>query len=300
MTRLLRKQAAIRSAVRRGLLGPERPVGMFFDLDDFTEQIRALKEAFPPNFEHCMAVKAQPTRRIMERAVAEGLGLECASIGELTQALRTGCAPSRIVFDSPIKTEAELRLALERGVPFNIDNWQELDRVVALGGGTSAPIGLRINPQVGAGDNAALSTGTATSKFGIGLEDDREAIVNAYRKYPWLTMAHIHTGSQGVSFELAARGIRRVVDLVLDVNRELAAQQQQQQEQQIRTLDIGGGVSVNFASEAITPTFAAYAAQLKGCARVSALQRPCLLAAITVRRLAMCPFSLLQSAPLDY
>ena len=62
MTRLLRKQAAIRSAVRRGLLGAERPVCMFFDLDDFTEQIRSLKEAFPSNFEHCMAVKAQPTR----------------------------------------------------------------------------------------------------------------------------------------------------------------------------------------------------------------------------------------------
>ena len=73
MTRLLRKQAAIRSAVRRGLLSAERPVCMFFDLDDFTEQIRSLKDAFPSNFEHCMAVKAQPTRRIMERAVAEGL-----------------------------------------------------------------------------------------------------------------------------------------------------------------------------------------------------------------------------------
>jgi diaminopimelate decarboxylase len=39
-----------------------------------------------------------------------------ASLGELAQALRVGFDPSKVVFDSPAKTRAELAYALEAGV----------------------------------------------------------------------------------------------------------------------------------------------------------------------------------------
>ncbi len=58
----------------------------------------------------------------------------------------------------------------------NADNPQELSRLDALvaeraaaGQTPGAPLGLRINPQVGTGAIGAMSTATATSKFGVAL-----------------------------------------------------------------------------------------------------------------------------------
>lgn len=50
--------------------------------------------------------------------------------------------------------------------------------------------------QVGAGAIATHSTGTATSKFGIGLQDDRRRVIEAYKRNKWLNAVHVHVGSQ--------------------------------------------------------------------------------------------------------
>jgi diaminopimelate decarboxylase len=49
---------------------------------------------------------------------------------------------------------------------------------------------------VGAGKISSHSTGTATSKFGIGLQDDRKRVLDAYSRNPWLNAVHVHVGSQ--------------------------------------------------------------------------------------------------------
>ena len=64
-------------------------------------------------------------------------------------------------------------------------------------------LGIRINPQVGAGTIAAFSTAGATSKFGVGLEDHRDDLLQLYKQNPWLSMIHCHVGSQGVALELS-------------------------------------------------------------------------------------------------
>ncbi len=65
---------------------------------------------------------------------------------------------------------------------------------------TRSPLGVRVNPQIGAGSIGALSTATATSKFGVALRDEgaRAWLVRAYLDRPWLTRLHTHSGSQGV------------------------------------------------------------------------------------------------------
>ena len=67
---------------------------------------------------------------------------------------------------------------------------------------------------------------------------------------------HTHIGSQGCSLQLMVAGIRRVVDLVLDINRRVG-------KQQIDTIDIGGGLPVNFADDNVSPTFSEYADALR-------------------------------------
>lgn len=117
-------------------------------------------------------------------------------------------------------------------------------------------IGIRVNPQVGTGTIVQMSTAGKQSKFGIGVEDIGDALFAAVRSRPWITSMHCHVGSQGCPLDLIAAGIRRMVDTALQVNREAGRQQ-------IRTLNIGGGLPVNFKTEEISPTFADYAAVLR-------------------------------------
>ncbi len=121
-----------------------------------------------------------------------------------------------------------------------------------------SPLGLRVNPQVGGGAIEALSTATATSKFGVALRDPgaREWVVRAYLDRPWLTRLHAHTGSQGIPLPLMAEGVRETYALAEEINARAGRRQ-------IDTLDIGGGLPVNFASDATTPTFAEYVRVLR-------------------------------------
>jgi len=111
-----------------------------------------------------------------------------------------------------------------------------------------------VNPQVGGGSIEATSTATATSKFGVALRDEgaREWVVRAYADRPWLRRLHAHTGSQGIPLSLMAQGVAETYALAEEINRRLGRPQ-------IDTLDIGGGLPVNFGSDDTTPTYAQYA-----------------------------------------
>lgn len=257
-----RKAAAAEVAVARGLVGEEQPVAGFIDVDGLRETIARLQGAFPDHFMHAFACKAGSIASVLRLVRDAGMGCEVASPGELALAEAAGFAPERIVFDSPAKSRAEIAQALGRGMALNIDNFQELARVdawMARHPGCGSTIGIRVNPQVGGGRIAAMSTATDTSKFGIGLEDpgNRAAIVDAYRQRPWLTAIHAHVGSQGCPLELIGQGIARTVALAQEINAAGA---------QVTTVDIGGGLPVNFSSDAMQPDFADYAAMLRDAA----------------------------------
>jgi diaminopimelate decarboxylase len=157
-----------------------------------------------------------------------------------------------------------LRNALRLGVAVNADNFAELARIDALlhdaASGAAPPptIGLRINPQVGAGSIEAMSTASARSKFGVPLRDEggRQAILEAFDRYPWLTRLHVHVGSQGCPLELIAAGIRAVYELAGQLDAAAGTQR-------VASIDIGGGLPVNFADDRVWPTFAEYAETLR-------------------------------------
>jgi diaminopimelate decarboxylase len=253
-------ERVLQAAIESGFLDEDRPLAAFVDTQAVNDTIRSLKEAFPPHFEHMFAAKANTMRRALELVKSAGMGCEVASPGELEQALRTGFRPQDIVFDEPAKTPAALRKVFEAGVNLNIDNFQEFSRVKKLreASGHDMDIGFRINPQVGWGSIGAMSTATPSSKFGIPLDDEgnREAIIACYRDNPWLNSLHTHVGSQGCALELMAEGVGKVTTLAEEIN-SLAG------DQQVRSIDIGGGLPVNFESDDVTPTFADYAGALR-------------------------------------
>lgn len=252
-----------------GLAGPESPVVGLLDIHGIRSGAAALRAAFeevtPPGTSvlHAFAVKAAPLVPVLRLLADEGIGAEVASPGELALARAAGVRPAHTVLDSPAKTPAELREALAIGIAVNADNPQELARLDALvrSAPTASPLGLRVNPQTGAGSIGALSTATATSKFGVALRDEgaREWVVRAFLDRPWLNRLHTHSGSQGVPLELMAEGVRAVHELAEEINAAAGRQQ-------IDTIDIGGGLPVNFSSDGETPTYAEYARLLKATA----------------------------------
>ncbi|MFF3347610.1 diaminopimelate decarboxylase [Streptomyces sp. NPDC002779] len=260
--RAARRDEAVRAAVEQGLLGPDAPIVGLLDVTGIREAAAGLRAAFDavtaPGTPvlHAFAVKATPLVPVLRLLHEAGIGAEVASPGELALARAAGLPPERTVLDSPAKTPAELREALALGIAVNADNPQELDRIDALmrSAPSSSPLGIRVNPQVGAGAIEALSTATATSKFGVALRDEgaREWVVRAYRERPWLTRLHAHTGSQGVPLSLMARGVAETYQLAEEINDWIGRRQ-------IDTIDIGGGLPVNFASDLTTPTYAQYA-----------------------------------------
>ncbi|MEV5437947.1 diaminopimelate decarboxylase [Streptomyces sp. NPDC052682] len=264
--RVARREGAVRAAVEQGLLGPGSPLVALLDVTGIREAAAELRAAFDAVTAsgtpvlHAFAVKATPLVPVLRLLREEGVGAEVASPGELALARAAGVPAAMTVLDSPAKTPAELREALALGIAVNADNGQELDRLDRLmrSAATRSPIGLRANPQIGAGSIEALSTATATSKFGVALRDEgaREWVVRAYLDRPWLTRLHAHTGSQGVPLSLMARGVAQTYALAEEINRRAGRRQ-------VDTIDIGGGLPVNFASDATTPTYAQYARLLR-------------------------------------
>ncbi|MCP3820530.1 diaminopimelate decarboxylase [Streptomyces sp. A3M-1-3] len=258
----VRRDQAVRAAVEQGLLTGAEPVVCLLDVAGIRASAAALHAAFEAvtrpgtTVLHAFAVKAAPLVPVLRLLSAAGIGCEVASAGELALARAAGVLPSRTVLDSPAKTPGELREALALGIAVNADSAQELARLDAFVPTAPAgpPLGLRVNPQIGGGSIGALSTATATSKFGVALRDEgaRAWVVRTYRERPWLTRLHTHTGSQGVPLELMAQGVREVYELAEEINAAVG-------HRQVDTLDIGGGLPVNFASDDETPTFSEYA-----------------------------------------
>ncbi|MFJ2178711.1 diaminopimelate decarboxylase [Streptomyces sp. NPDC087851] len=280
-----RRDRAVRAAVEQGLISDATPLIALLDVAGIRSSAAALRTAFAevtaPGTPvlHAFAVKAAPLVPVLRLLAAEGIGAEVASPGELALARAAGVRADRTVLDSPAKTTAELREAFALGIAVNADNPQELARLDALVAAAPAgsapadttssgaaphsapaapPCGLRVNPQLGAGSIGALSTATATSKFGVALRDEgaRAWVIQAYLDRPWLTRLHTHSGSQGIPFDLMAQGVRTLYELAEEINAAAGRRQ-------IDTLDIGGGLPVNFASDEETPTYAAYARLLR-------------------------------------
>ncbi|MGW0204368.1 diaminopimelate decarboxylase [Streptomyces sp. NPDC003233] len=260
--RAARRDEAVRAAVEQGLLGPDAAVVGLLDVTGIRESAAALRAAFDAVVPsgtpvlHAFAVKASPLVPVLRLLHEAGIGAEVASPGELALTRAAGVPAASTVLDSPAKTQAELREALALGIAVNADNPQELDRLDALvrSAPTASPLGLRVNPQVGGGTIGATSTATETSKFGVALRDEgaREWVVRAYLDRPWLTRLHAHTGSQGIPLALLARGVAETYALAEEINERAGRRQ-------IDTLDIGGGLPVNFAAETTAPSYAQYA-----------------------------------------
>ena len=251
-----------RALGEKGLIEETDTALVFYDLSALESRLKTLVSVFPSNTLHAAAIKANPLTKILWMLRDIGVGLEAASLPELYLAECAGFPPERIVFDSPAKTVPELAYALKAGVHINADNLRELERIAWLLNSmeSRSTIGLRINPQVGAGTIESTSVAAGYSKFGVPLADERDSLVEAFLSYDWLNGVHLHVGSQGCEVAMLVEGARRVLDFAEEVNESF---QRPGVERKIDVFNIGGGLPVSYHWNEAAPTLEEYCERLQ-------------------------------------
>lgn len=249
------KTLAMQAAVEQGLLHENQPHIALVNTQGIIETVQSLQNAFPENTRHCFAVKANPYKKILKVLKKAGMGAEVASSPELELALKTKFPSEQIIFDAPVKTNQEIDRALSQGIDFNLDNFQELERVAEWfeEHSSASNIGFRINPQIDSDSIKSTDSEPLTSKLGIGLNDkgNQKKIIDACQKHPWITCICIQIDSMGSPIESLSKSISIAYSLAEKINASL-------EKDQISKLDIGGGLAIDFNHDEI-PDFAAYA-----------------------------------------
>jgi diaminopimelate decarboxylase len=225
----------------------------------------ALRSALEPLDDPLIAyaVKANPNSAVVATLARCGLGADVVSGGEYRRARAAGIAADKIVFSGVGKTEAEMRLALEGGLyQFNIESLAEAEMLsaVAAGMGKRAEVGFRVNPDVGAGGHAKITTGSAENKFGIAIGDAVAAYTQAAR-LPGLRIQGIavHIGSQLTSLDPLERAFGRVGQLIRELRHAGHV---------ITVADLGGGLGVPYdPDQPPPPTPADYGAMVSRVTR---------------------------------
>ncbi|MEH6471499.1 MAG: diaminopimelate decarboxylase [Halopseudomonas sp.] len=192
----------------------------------------------------CYAVKANSNIAVLNILARLGAGFDIVSIGELERVVHAGGDPSRIVFSGVAKQPVEIRRALELGIHcFNVESESELDRLNQVAGemGRSAPVSLRINPDVDANTHPYISTGLKENKFGIDINRALE-VYNKAHALPNLAVIGVdcHIGSQLTELTPFLDALDRLL-LLIDQLAEHGIV--------LKHLDLGGGLGVCYADE---------------------------------------------------
>jgi diaminopimelate decarboxylase len=194
----------------------------------------------------CYAVKANSNLAVLNVLARLGSGFDIVSGGELERVLAAGGVPEKIVFSGVGKTEPEMARALAAGIYcFNVESEAELETLNEVAGrlGKSAPVSLRVNPDVDPDTHPYISTGLKESKFGIPIER-AAAVYQRARELGHLALRGVdcHIGSQITTLQPFVDALERVLALMgelADAGIEL------------EHLDLGGGLGIGYGTEAV-------------------------------------------------
>ncbi|MFO7921236.1 MAG: diaminopimelate decarboxylase [Nioella sp.] len=209
----------------------------------------------------CYAMKANSNQAVLKTLAGLGAGMDVVSGGEYARAKAAGVPGERIVFAGVGKTRADMRAALEGGIrQFNVESEPEMRALseVATSMGTTAPITIRVNPDVDARTHEKIATGKSENKFGVPVARAREVYAEAAR-LPGLEVVGIdvHIGSQLVELAPFEQAYLKVAELT----RVLRADGHD-----IRRLDLGGGLGIPYTrSNEAPPLPTDYGALIKRC-----------------------------------
>jgi diaminopimelate decarboxylase len=213
------------------------------------ERLRAALDAERVAHDAFFAIKANRFAPLVTFLKLQGrCGIDACSPAELIYARQAGFEEAEISYTGTSVSETDLDcLQQHPGVHVNCDSISTIRRL-----GRRCPgrrIGIRINPELGAGYNEKLRyAGDKPTKFGIYRDRFDEALETARDARMRVETLHFHIGSgyQGDAVEVLDRVLERTGEL-LDAHPE------------IRTLNIGGGIGLRVAETDVPVDLASWA-----------------------------------------
>ena len=192
----------------------------------------------------CYAMKANSNQAVLKTLAKLGAGADVVSEGELRRALAAGIPADKILFSGVGKTAREMDLALSAGILcFNVESEPELELLSAraVAAGKTAPVSLRINPDVDARTHRKISTGKAENKFGIPWQRARAVYARA-AELPGLKVTGIdmHIGSQITDLQPFDDAFALLAELVGTLRADGHV---------IEHVDLGGGLGIPYQTD---------------------------------------------------
>lgn len=241
-------------AVRARLLelaatSPEPVATFLYDGEVAAGRARELRAALPEWAHVYYAVKANSYPGVLAALAPHVDGFEVASRAELALALealpgeRTG-GEVPVLAAGPAKSVPVLTdLVRAEVASINAESLLELHRIsrIAVEQGTTARVALRVNPE-SIPVTGSLHMGGEPSQFGV-AEPDVPGVLAEAARLPGLDLVgfHIHAASNNLDAESQAAYLRWCVEWS---SRTAAAHGIE-----LRQIDIGGGIGVNFEGE---------------------------------------------------
>ena len=207
-----------------------------YDLDCFQKHLTSL---ISEGVKLWYATKANPLSVILQIAQQSGLGIDCASGGEVRQARRAGA--KEILLTGPCKSKNQISEALAQGVhTFVLESPRQLQHLNELAKDFSVTALLRMQISWTEGEKSVLG-GKAVTPFGCDLETWSQMKL---RDFPQVKVLGLHCFQWGNVLDanrlgevwgktaVAAQELSRVLKFDLQV------------------LDLGGGLGIPYQGEA--------------------------------------------------
>ncbi len=230
--------------------------------------LTAFEKYYDGEFEVAYAGKANLCAALAQIVKEEGMGLDCASGGDLYTALSVDFPAAQIYLHGNNKSEEELKYALDSGVGRIVADSE--DELIFLNGiakekGKKAEILIRVTPGIKPKTHSYISTGQVDSKFGLGIDTGeamrvlKSALMLSHVDVCGL---HCHVGSQVLHLSSFKKTAEIMLNFLVQVRGETGKEFPQ--------LNMGGGLGIHYTREDEPPPIAEYV-----CVLAKSIEKNC-------------------------
>lgn len=160
-------------------------------------EILHMPNAFGLNVRYAM--KANPTKALLQLITGKGLDLDLSSMNEGKRANLAGIPFSKMMlttqevyFGNELN---ELHEMIRKGLKYNVCSVQQLSLIADFSLEHRVPLSIRIHPGIGSGESITRNTGDKYSCFGVHLSDLDKVLILVKEKNLIIDQVHIHIGS---------------------------------------------------------------------------------------------------------